>query len=364
MSGLNQASPSVRLPTPPTANRPRTQETGSLPTVSSASEATVPPPAPSRPTWATIADDELDGDNEAEGDADMDSGTRSRSDVDQDQEEGMRGMSDEMTDAVGGLMQMAGGGTGPRLDEAVENGEDELGDEQEEEEDELTVEPEVEPAGNGGRGRGRRGGAAQAGGSGRGRRKTDGTTGPKKAPRKSAVKPLVTTTPATSLTPAIVIPGEDELAGSNPVDSMEVDEIADEDALSTITASTALDVPGAAGSILTAVGKKRRGGKGGSGTGRGRKKIDPDATNEELEGSVPGTPVSTSKAGGRRKKAVPAPPSNAGDGIGPGPGGVTKNQPQYHVMKKDDGEMCGRADIQVSLSRGLLPPLRIITTVS
>lgn len=35
-----------------------------------------------------------------------------------------------------------------------------------------------------------------------------------------------------------------------------------------------------------------------------------------------------------------------------GPGGVTKNQPQYHVLKMEDGEMCTRADIQVSLLIG------------
>ena len=263
--------------------------------------------------------------------------------------EGIRGMSDEMTDAVGGLMQMAGGAVGAGAGSTTgetENGQDPTKDD--EEEDELVVDIEEElsaAAPSTGRGRGRRGGATSAGGSGRGRKKTEGTA-PKKAPRKSATKPFITTASATPSTPTIPTPrGEDEPGAPVPLELMEIDEIADEDAMSTITASTALDVPGALSST-TATGKKRRGGKGGPGTGRGRKKVELDPANDDPEGSMPGTPASTSKASARRKKVV-APPSNSGDVNGQGPGGVTKNQPQYHVMKKEDGEMCGRGDIQV-----------------
>lgn len=306
----------VRLPTPPTVNHAQAENLVPKSTLPE------PPsvPAPSRPTWATIDDDELE---------DVDSGRSA------EQELGIRGMSDEMTDAVGGLMQMAGGAVSAGPAGGIPN---------EEEEDELVVDPEEESivsAGPVGRGRGRgRGRGATATGSGRGRKKADGTAAPKKS-RKSAVKPFVTSsalTPTSTL--SVYTPGEE---GQVPLELMEIDEIADDDAMSTITASTALDVPGASSSTAP---KKRRGGKAGTGTGRGKKKIDPELGNDDPEGSMPGTPVSTGKTSVRRKKVAP-PPSNSGDPNGQGPGGVTRNQPQYHVMKKDDGEMCGRADIQV-----------------
>jgi hypothetical protein len=272
-------------------------------------------------------------------------GTNARDDDDDAPEVGETSrMSDEMEDAVGGLMQMAGGsatndhhdeddglpgatGLVPPAGRAEDDGEDELKDDEEE-----PVVPQ----------KARRGGAP-----GGGRFKKKPATG-KKPGRKpaggsrlivvdGAILPTVITTKDKENTGSTAVAAP---SGMTSVDMMEVDEIADDDNVSVMDT---LDVPGT---------RKRRGGKaGGTAGSRGKKKAgDLVGDMDDLDtpaGSAPGTP---SKSARRRKTA--GPPSNNGDSSLQGPGGVTKNQPQYHVMKKEDGEMCGRADIQASSTTG------------
>jgi hypothetical protein len=340
-----------------------TRRSESLPsTTMNISTRDVEPPT-ARPTWTTIDDDELDllptTDSQTDGRSDQPTahpvgdGEGSGELVGETSR-----MSDEMEDAVGGLMQMAGSGVGlsrivnetetaGRLDHLPgtsghdmqgRDGEDELRDDEEE---------SVVPPGPVGRGRGKRGSTV----GGRGKRKTDGisgatttTTTAKKGSRKSTAmsksvpfNPHVTTATPSVITTTQGIPVDYGASTSTPVEMMEVDEIGDDD--DGLSLFDTLDIPEPAG------GKKRRGGKAGGSTGtKGRKKpVDVEMDDTETVGSAPGTPGKSN-----RKKRTVGPPSNNGDGWVQGPGGVTKNQPQYHVMKLDDGDMCGRADIQVS----------------
>ena len=301
-----------------------------------------PPNAPTnRPTWTTIDDDELDLPTGSTESTTMElhdgtNGDESRTEDVPEVGETSR-MSDEMEDAVGGLMQMAGGAIAndnhdedngttslvPPAAGAGEEGEDELKDDEEE--------PMVPQ-------KARRGGAP-----GGGRFKKKPVTGKKQGRKPAGGSKLIVVDGA--ILPTVITTKEQENTGSTAmvpspsgptsVDMMEVDEIADDDNLSVMDT---LDVPGT---------RKRRGGKAGGAAGsRGKKKAgDAVGDLDDLDtpaGSAPGTP---SKSSRRRKTA--GPPSNNGDSSLQGPGGVTKNQPQYHVMKKEDGEMCGRADIQV-----------------
>lgn len=276
-------------------------------------------------------------------------------------------MDSETNDAIGGLMAMAQAGAGVP---GIGNKDTFMGDED-----------EVIGAGGESSARGRR--KSMVGSSSRGK----GSRGGKGGRRQSSAQeniPLMdeTASVAGSVATGNGILGTDGSRSVASVDNadMEVDEIDDDDEVAEAGSSLQVPVAGASGR-----GRKKNTGVG-RGNGRRKNAIPPSVIGDDNlsiagdtstifsnNGSVPATPTPNgseppaggggtgSKRGGggasrrgKRKKDLEGgddADSVAGKRGGKGGGGVTKNQPQYHVLKMDDGTMCTRADIQVSSER-------------
>jgi hypothetical protein len=289
----------------------------------------------SRPTWATIGPDEGEGEAmDLDPPVHPDSPERSEvatdpSNLDEGEnqdpvQDGMNvepviqanALSDEMTDAIGGLMQMASSAASLRPTETPSIPDLD-------EKDALVVQA---------KGKGMRGGKRASVG--------------RKVTKLDSKKPNNKKTPVTNSIPdpeTLEIENGDPIADAPTAGTME-------DELDEIMEDEPIDNP------IPTGGKRKRGSTTTAGSTRGKKKQNPvlaNGTDTPLgEGGIDSPAPTPSKRGGKKKKGLI---TNGAEGEGvevghvQGQGGVTKNQPQYHVMKKEDGVMCTRADIQVRI---------------